>query len=493
MLKDIKHTVKHTVIYSIGNISIKLIGFVLLPLYTSYLSVSDYGVLGILEITGQIITAVIGFRLSTAMMRWYNEKGLKSKGSLIFTTVVSLLFILVLFNLSVFPFKDYLSHFFFDSSAYSNYFFILFLSSSFEILNYLFLDLIRLKEKPTYYVILTIIKLILILSCNILFVARFNMGIMGILYSQLIGNSAIFFFSIPKFLNEIKYEYDFTLFKKMFRYSFPLIFTTIAVILLSLGDRYIIKLYLDYSYVGLYSLGYKIASIMNLLVLQSFQLGFLPIAFKKFHQPNSDRFFSKLLTYYVLAILFTAMGLTFFSKELIITFSKNPEYWEAYKIVPILVLGFVFKGMHYFFALGFHASKKTQYNAYIVFVGLLMSIGLNVLLVPKMKHFGSAYAAVITSLLLTLIYYYYSQKFYNIPYEVGKIVKMLTVAFLLYMGTFLTESLNITVSILIKSFLIFSFPFLLYIIGFYEKIEIQSIKGFIRKYSNFISLRKNDN
>ncbi len=70
MLDKLRTTVKQTAIYSIGNMSTKLIGLILLPLYTDYLTTADYGILSIFEITSQFLTAILGFRMSGAMMRW---------------------------------------------------------------------------------------------------------------------------------------------------------------------------------------------------------------------------------------------------------------------------------------------------------------------------------------------------------------------------------------------------------------------------------------
>ncbi len=83
MFADIKKTVKHTAVYSLGNISTKLVGFILLPLYTTHLSTEEYGVLAILQAIAQILIGVFGLSLPTAMMRWAApEKDLLNKNPL---------------------------------------------------------------------------------------------------------------------------------------------------------------------------------------------------------------------------------------------------------------------------------------------------------------------------------------------------------------------------------------------------------------------------
>ena len=73
MLKDIKSSLKHSFIYGLGNLATKLVGFVLIPIYTDakYLSVADYGALSILEITSQLLVAILGLSLYQGYVRWY--------------------------------------------------------------------------------------------------------------------------------------------------------------------------------------------------------------------------------------------------------------------------------------------------------------------------------------------------------------------------------------------------------------------------------------
>ena len=163
----------------------------------------------------------------------------------------------------------------------------------------------------------------------------------------------------------------------MFGYSFPLIFSAISVHLLAIGDRFIIKYLLDYQQVGIYSLGYKIAGVLNVLVVQSFALGFLPIAFKMLKSPDAKIFYIKIFKYLSMILVFGALVLSLFSREALQIFASKPEFRIAYKIVPLLTLTFVFKGIQYMFSLGLQYVKKTKYIAYVVAVGVIINFTLN--------------------------------------------------------------------------------------------------------------------
>ncbi|MDY6916304.1 MAG: oligosaccharide flippase family protein, partial [Candidatus Cloacimonadota bacterium] len=370
MLERIKTTVKHSIIYSIGNLFTKVIGLILLPLYTSHLSTSDYGMLGILEVTAQFMIIVLGLNIYQAMMRWFAEQESEfERKSLIFTSFVSLFLLSgsILFLLSLF--QNQAAILFFDKSSFSIFFVYLFIWVFLEILNTVPLSILRLKERSVLYIGFLSFKFIVVLCLNIYFVAYKNMGIEGILLGQLLGSLLLFVLNIPVLLANFRLKFQFEIIKQMFGFSFPLIFSSISVMLLSMGDRFIIRYLLDFSEVGIYSLAYKIAGVINVFIINSFSLSFLPIAYKAFNTKGAREFYKKIFKYFSFILIFSALALSLFSEEILRIFARDPAYWKAAKFVPLLTLTFIFKGTQYILGLGFHYIKKTKYNAYIVMSG----------------------------------------------------------------------------------------------------------------------------
>ncbi len=144
MLDKLKQTSKHTIIYSLGNLANKISGIILLPLYTKYLTLADYGRYSILEISLLLLIAVVGFRLPIAMLRiCSSEKKEENVKSVIFTTYlmvipfVSLIFFLLFIN------SEYFSLLLFDGIEFKNCIQILFVSMFFSILNEILFDFER--------------------------------------------------------------------------------------------------------------------------------------------------------------------------------------------------------------------------------------------------------------------------------------------------------------------------------------------------------------
>lgn len=489
MASKYKSVAKHTIIYSIGNLSTKLIGLVLLPLYTSHLSTSDYGILSVLEITSQLLTAIIGLNLSKAMMRWVAvEKVEKNKKGIVLSTYIAVLSVVVVFSCLMLFSREYFASFFFGNSEYKTYFSLLTVWVSFEIINRVTLDLLRLKERSLFFILLIVLKFSSILALNIYFVAFREMGVEGIIASQAIGNALVFLITIILIVKSIRgAKPDFFMFREMLKYSTPLVFSTISTMILTMTDRYLLKLLGTYSQVGIYSLGYKIAGVINVFIIQSFQLGFLPVAYKMFQDNDAKPFFARITSYLLLILFVTALGISAFSREVIILFSsKNEAYWIAYTIVPIISFTFVLRGLNYIFSLGLHYVKQTKYNAYIVFLAAIFNIILNFVLIPLTGIYGAAFATVAANLLMVFLFYWKSQKAYPIRYEKRRMI----VLFVSGITALLVVSL-IDLSgdyswwrTMLKACIVIIYPLLLFATGFFNKDEQRLMKGAWKKWKN---------
>ena len=485
MLKDLRYTAKHIVIYSIGNLSTKLIGFILLPLYTDHLTTSEYGMLALLEVTSFMLIAMVGMRMSTAMMRWGSaEKTGSRQGSIAFTVFITLVVLAIVFNILFQPLAGSFSKILFETSTYKEYFNVLFLFVSFEIMNVWVLDLIRIKEKPLFYVFLSLLKFTVVLALNIYFIKVLEYGVLGIILSQLIGSALLFLCSSVFIYRNITAKFLLKDLKPMFGYGFPLVFTTMSMYLLSLGDRYLMKYILDLGDVGIYSLGYKIATVTNLLVIQSFQTGFLPIAYKKYEEGGNERFFVKSLTYYTFILVVVSLGLAMVSRELISFLSKSEAYYSAYKIVPFISLALIFKGIQYVFSLSLHFVRRTKYNAFIVLSVAVFNLVINIILLPRIGIYGAGVASAISFFIMLLFFRSYAKRFYDPGYEIKKIVLLIATGIAFYLLSTLFNEFPMGWSIILKFLLIVLFPFFLLLFRFYEEIEIQRIKGFFRKWRN---------
>jgi O-antigen/teichoic acid export membrane protein len=482
------NTVKQTAIYSLGTLSTKVIGFLLLPVYTNpkYLSVSDYGIWATLDVTSQILIGVLALNLPIAMLRWASpEKDERRTKKIIFTTLVAILLIIAISLIFLLPGAGFFSALIFGTKNYSSYFVLLFISAAFGIYNGIPLNILRLQERPAFYALATSLKFTAVLLMNIYFVVFCKEGVIGIIKGQLIGEIFLSVITSKTVATAITFKFDSEVLRGMLKYGTPLVFSTVSAFILSFGDRYILLHFLDEAKVGIYSLGYKIASVINMLLLQSFQLGFLPIAYKKLGEADEKHFLSKILTLYAIVLSFSALGLSLFGKEIIELFAKSDKFLAAATVIPIIAFAFVIKGIQYNFALSFHYSKRTVYNAAIVIITAVTSLTLNFILIPRLGFIGAAYSMLLAILLMTVLSYYYGQKVYHIPFERGKLIKIIALALSVFAISLLVAHWEIWQRAIAKGILLISFLVLIFHSGILEKTEKEEIKRL------FLKLRKN--
>jgi O-antigen/teichoic acid export membrane protein len=162
------------------------------------------------------------------------------------------------------------------------------------------------------------------------------------------------------------------------------------------------------------------------------------------------------MTYYTTALLFSALFLSFFGKEILFLFSKNLDYLPAYTVIPFIAMAFVFRGMQYNISLSFHFSKKTGINAVIIVATAILNIALNFLFVPRFGFIGSGISMCVSFLVMLIISIKPAQKNYEIPYEKKKLYGLLSLAFTAFIIYFFVESLYISqwIKVLIKMGLI---------------------------------------
>lgn len=494
MLKILKSSVRDTVIYSLGTFASKLAGFILVPLYTNnkFLSKTDFGVLNLAEANLQIIISVFGLGLCYAYERWFWDKEyIDKRKSIFFTILLSTVVLSGLIILLLFPFADVLSAFVFDSKSYTIIFQLMLINACLEIIAQTPNSLIRLNEKPSLFTIANLSKLFTSLIFTVLFIVSFNLGLEGVYYAQLIG-LAVYFLVLSGFIfKNLECKFEWAQLKNMVYFRFPFLLPVIALNLFNYNDRFVLTKYNGLVDAGIYSLGAKLANTIKVFLITAIWLALMPTIYRMMNDPNNKRFYSKIMTYLSFTVIIVVMLFSFYSKELVGLIAKEEIYLQAYKVIPIISLGIFFALLKDISMIGLNITKKTGSIATTTILVSLANLGLNFLLVPSIGMIGAAFASLLTQIIFFIVIYTIAQKNYAIPYEIKKVALMLILATALYFLSILTDDLNVWIRIPLKFLLICIFPFLLFIFGFYEKIEIEKIMGFWKKWKNPLTWKGN--
>lgn len=483
MLTRFKSLARNAAIYSLGTISTKIAGFILLPLYTSHFSIADYGIIGILEVTSQLIISVCGLGLYSALNRWYWDAQYDNRQRTIFSTVLYFLSALVLLLVvGIFFLAPFLSQLLFSEGSSTYLIRLIGLSSGMAIIGQIPLTLMRLQEKPVLFSSTNLLRMASGLLLTVVLVVHLGHGIASIYEAQIIGH-LIFLISISLYvIRNLTLDIDRKLLWEMLRFSLPMILASMSGILLTITDRYALLYLSDLKATGIYSLAVKLVNTVRIFIGQSVTLALTPVLYKMMSDPNHKRFYSKTLTYFALGLVYVLMGLTLFSKELVHVVARNKDYWPAFQLVPLLGFAVLFDLLKNVTAIGINIRKKTRTTAWVIATGAVINILLNLWLVPIYSGQGAAVATLFSQLFVFSGVYYFAQKYYPVPYELAKLMKIVSVSILITLTVLFLNQNPLIVRLIIKGFALLVFPITLYFWGFFEPIELQRLRELRKRY-----------
>ncbi len=473
MIRQFKRLALNSGIYSLGNLSTRLAGLILLPLYTDYLSVAEYGTIGIVEVTSAILIAVFGFGLTAAFNRWYWDAQYRVRqGAIFFTTYTFVLLSALLMGFILFLFAQPVALFLFDKADLAQLVRLMAVVTALDMVNKVTLTLLRLLEKAVFFTTINLIRLLINLGFTILLIVHYGHGILGIYEAQIIGQGVFFLLALSFVLKNMTMTFLPKLIREMLAYSLPLMLSAISVMILSMTDRYALRFITGFTDVGVYTFGFKIANSIKVLFVTSVQLAVTPIVYKMIDAPNNRRFYSKLLTYFTYALIFIIIGASIFSRELVhLLANHHSGYNKAIILIPIIAFVVLFGMMKDTVAIGINIVKKTHIIAGITIGVAVLNLVFNILFIPAYHALGAAVATLLSQIIFFLLLYFSAQKHYPVPYEIRKIVIMIiNGAGLILIYNFLHPA-NRLLNILLQIGALAVFPIILYPMGFYEAIE----------------------
>jgi O-antigen/teichoic acid export membrane protein len=229
--------------------------------------------------------------------------------------------------------------------------------------------------------------------------------------------------------------------KLMLLYSLPLVVGSFAGIINETIDRILLKqiiynpadittLHTAEAEVGIYSACYKLAMLVTIL-LQAYRYAAEPFFFNQMKNEDRNIIYVKVMNLFIatvcLVFLFVSLNIDLFKH-----FIQNESYWQGLTVVPVLLLANVFLGIYYNQSIWYKLSGKTQFGAYIALIGAALTIGINVIFIPRYGYMASAWATFIVYAVQMVISYFLGQKHYPIPYNIKKFGLYLGLALVLY-------------------------------------------------------------
>lgn len=483
-MSHIKQLAGQTAIYGLSSIIGRVIGYLLIPLYTRVFIPSEYGISNELYAYSSLLLVIITYGMETAFFRFSETE--KDRGRVFSTALISLLASTALFVLIALVFARPVA----GVIRYSNhieYIIWIALIVSFDALAAIPFAHLRQMNKAKRFAVIKLLNiffniglnLFFLLLCPFLLRKGLFTGFINLVYSKEIGVGYIFISNLfasaltivlllPEYLG-IKYTFDRELWKRMIRYALPLLVVGFAGIINETMDRIFLKFLLpekiSMAQVGIYGACYKISLIMTIFI-QAFRFAADPFFFAKAKERDAKIIYADVMKYFVIICTFIFLVVMLYID--IIKYFVGEKYYAGLPIVPILLVANMCLGIYYNLSIWYKLTDKTTFGAYISIFGAIITIILNVLWIPLIGYMGSAWATLICYASMMVISFIYGQKNYHVNYDMKKIIGYISLSLALFFISKYIHFDNNIIQYIFNSLLLLVFVTVIY---FFEKKE----------------------
>ncbi len=435
----------------------RMLSFLLVRLHTDLMPKSDYGNVTIVLSWMVFFNVILSYGMETAFFRFYNKE--EDKKSVIETTTISLFWTSMLFLAMALLFRSTLAEWADVETQYVTYAVWILVLDALVVIPF---SKLRAFQRPIKYAVIKICNVTINVGLNIFFlvflpkiakadpdgfissfyVHDYQVGYIFI--ANLIASLATLLVFLPDYFR-LKWHFNVPLWKNMMNYGLPILFAGLAFGINEHFDKILLGKLLPQNIakaeVGAYSACYKLGLFM-VLFRTAYTLGIEPFFFNHADKKDAPQTYAVVTKYFVIFGSMILLCVVVFADILKVILVPNSTYWEAMKVVPLIILANFFLGIYTSLSVWYKLIDRTKVGAYISIVGAVVTLVLNYLLIPVYSYMGSAIATLAAYGTMMAISYFMGNKYYPIPYDKKRIIGYLSVSTLLAGLSFYVPSLH---------------------------------------------------
>jgi O-antigen/teichoic acid export membrane protein len=410
-------------VYGFGDVATSLVSLLLLPVYTRYLTATDYGVLAMLVTIEAVAKITFRWGADTAFMRLYydcpDQPARQRLASTIFFFLLAVNGVLALgcvagswwFSERLFQTPDYglLVALTVVNTFVAGFFFIP-------------LHVARIAGQPTRFISVTFTRSAGTLVMRLLLVIVARLGVRGVVFADLVMTGVVAvlltWWSAPL----IRSVFSRDVLREVLGFGLPRIPHSLAQQVISVADRYFLVHFSTLRQVGLYSVGVTFGNAPKYFV-QAFEFAWTPFFLGAMRERDAKKIYGTISTYITAVIVLLVAGLAAIASDLV-KVATAPDFHQSAKVVPWIAIGTLFQGLYIVGSIGIVITKQTK--LYPVATGCAAGVSLlaNALLVPRYGFLGAAWANAIAYGALAVVTIGFSYRAYPIPYEWGRLARL---------------------------------------------------------------------
>lgn len=427
----------------------RLLNYLLVPMYTRIFLPEVYGIVTEMYAYVTFLLILLTYGMETGFFRFAQDKSIFDKAytSILTALGVSSTLFIVLLLIFVKPLAGVMQY-----QTHPEYIMWMGIIVAVDAFVSIPFAKLRLQNKALKFATIKLINIGVTIGLNLYFlilcpkiavshphsmllsVYSSNIGVGYVFISNLIANVLTLLMLLPEIFN-VKFNFDKVLLKKIIIYSLPLLVAGFAGMINETLDRAILKYLTPESMnpmeqLGIYGANYKLAILMTLFI-QMFRYAAEPFFFSNKNEANAKELYAKATKYFIICGLLIFLGVMLYIDFIKYFIDKN--YYEGLKVVPILLLANLFLGIFFNFSIWYKLNDMTKYGAYLAIFGAIITIVLNIVLVPVFGYVGSAWATLICYFCMMVLSFYLGQKYYKVPYDLKNAGFYFLLALILYL------------------------------------------------------------
>ena len=409
-----------TLIYSLGTLLTQFISFLLLPLYTRYLTPSDYGALSLIMVGQSLIVLSTELGVVSGLFRFYHQYDTEEERSKLLGTVLHLLIGSgAALAIGVHWFAPEIASAAFPFEDGEDLLRIACTTGVLLPLVSLYLRTHQLARKPWRFVATSVAQFLINVCTTVVLVVVLDMGVKGVLVGQFTAAAALAATCLLQRGRHLFAGFHRSMADPLLRFSLPLLPTNLAAMVIALSDRFFLERLASIREVGLYAVADKMAAVLMVLVAVPFSQSWSQFAFAAQKDATLKSAYRRVFHAYAVGVTLLAVLHAFAIRELL-WFATTPEFASAYLIVPVLLVGPVCHGFITILGSGIHLANRTAMIPVFWGIAMAVNLALNAWLIPLHGMLGAAIATAAAFITNALLYYRYSTHAVPVDYPIRR-------------------------------------------------------------------------
>jgi len=472
----------HTFTYGVGAAAGKVLGLLLVPVYTRALSTSEYGAVSLLGVLASVLLLLSTCGITTAFFKFYYRYPAGQRDRLLVSnaTAAVLAFSLLPSLLLVAAARP-LAPVLLGPGARPEWLVLLAAANLLDSLLLLPATLFRAQERPRAYVGLSVGRLLVNFGLNVALVVGLGLGVLGVVAGNAVTVALVFLvLGVPMSLRLLFLrQLDLGVLGQLVRYGLPLVPAGLALWALNFSDRFFLERYASMHEVGLYSLGYAFGFVVAVAALFPFQAAWSPFLFSVAPRLDAPRILAAAATHFLAFTTLLVLALAALAGDLIRLVSPR-SYWEAQRVVAPVALAYGLLALALVLGSGILLTRRTEAAGVVYGLAGVINLALNLVLIPRFHLMGAAWATLLSAALLPPAMHLFARRLHHIPYEWGRLGRLAVGALACYLLSLQFPQPG-GAGAAGRLLAVACFPALLYLVGFYRPPELAALRASFRR------------